>query len=93
MQYDNQRRGGLSEEQLRAIAERIDMDPDLVSEHLAENRHRQRIMHQRQQGVAAGVSSTPSILINGHFVAPQSRSPECFSAFIDAAHEANTEAS
>lgn len=93
MQYDNQRREGLSEEQLRAIAERIDMDPDLVSTHLEEDRHRQRIMDQRQQGVAAGVSSTPSILINGHFVAPQSRSPECFGAFIDAAYEANTDAS
>jgi len=93
MQYNNQQRGGLSEEQLRAIAERIDMDPDLVSEHINESRHQSRIMHQRQQGVAAGVSSTPSILINGHFVAPQSRSPECFSAFIDAAYEANTDAS
>ena len=93
MQYDNQRRGGLSEAQLRAIAERIDMDPDMVSTHLQEDRHRQRIMYQRQQGIAAGVSSTPSILINGHFVAPQSRSPECFNAFINAAYEANTDAS
>lgn len=93
MQYDNQRRGGLSEEQLRTIAERIEMDPDIVSTHLEEDRHRQRIMYQRQQGIAAGVSSTPSILINGHFVAPDSRSPECFKAFIDAAYEANTDAS
>ncbi|MES3629833.1 MAG: vitamin K epoxide reductase family protein [Longimonas sp.] len=90
MQYDNQRSGGLSETQLRAIAERIDMDPDLVSAHIEDDRHVRRIMHQRQQGIAAGVSSTPTVLINGHFVAPQSRSPECFDAFISAAHDANS---
>ena len=93
LQYDNQQRGGLSEAQLRTLAERIDMDPDIISTHLEEDRHRQRIMYQRQQGVAAGVSSTPSVLINGHFVAPNSRSPECFNAFISAAQDANADAS
>ncbi len=90
-QYENQRSNGLSVEQLVALGDDIGMeDPDRIRDAVQEERHVQRIMHQRQQGIAAGVSSTPTILINGHFVAPQSRSPECFEAFIDAAYDAHS---
>ena len=90
-QYENQSRNGLSVEQLVSLGETIGMDdPERIRTAVEEERYEQRIMHQRQQGIAAGVSSTPTILINGHFVSPESRSPECFDAFISAAHDAKS---
>lgn len=76
---------GLSEDQLRAIAEQIGMDPDVLTEHLASETYRKTLEEQKRMGAAAGVTGTPAILINGRFISARSRTAECLGQLIDEA--------
>ena len=86
-QYARQQRGGLSMEQMQGIAREIGMNPDVLASRIQQQTHRDRIMQQRKRAVEIGVDSTPTIIINGRFIAGQSRTPRCFGAFIDAARQ------
>lgn len=86
-QYENQQQGGLSMEQLQGIAADIGLDASDFAQRLEQPTYLDRIMEQREQAVDIGVESTPTILVNGQFVHPESRTAECMSTFIEEAAE------
>ncbi|MFB6232171.1 MAG: thioredoxin domain-containing protein [Salinibacter sp.] len=82
-QYARQKRGGINKSDLRAIASDIGMDPDVLLNRIEKNAHRQQIVRMRKRAINIGVESTPTVLVNGHFV--RSRSLECMKTFISQA--------
>lgn len=82
-QYDRQSRGGINKSDLRAIASDIGMDPDVLINQIEENEYREQILRARKRAVEIGVDSTPTVLVNGHFV--RSRSLECMKTLISQA--------
>lgn len=84
-QYARQSRSGISQRDLRDIASEIDMNPDVLISQLNQNKYREQIVAQRKKAIAVGVNSTPTVLVNGHFVG--TRSYECMSMFIERAKE------
>lgn len=86
-QYARQQQGGLSAGQMRAIASEIGMNPDVLTSRLESQKFRDRVMAQRKQAVKIGVDSTPTVLVNGRFVASRSRTVECLGEFIESAQK------
>jgi protein-disulfide isomerase len=84
-QYAQQKRGGLSTEELLAIAEDIGMDSDDLHAAIEEDRFMGTIRLVYQQAQRIGVNSTPTVLINGRFVTAESRTVDCLSSLIEAA--------
>ncbi len=84
-QYERQSRSGISKRDLRSIASEIGMNPDVLISRIDQNKYRKKIVTQYKKAREIGVSSTPTVLINGHFV--ESRTPECMRTFIDRAKE------
>lgn len=82
-QFERQGPGGITERDLRTIAEEIGMDPDALMSRVQSQTYRTLILRDRQRAMEIGVSSTPTVLVNGHFVA--SRSEECMRTFIEEA--------
>ena len=82
-QYARQSGGGISERDLRAIAGEIGMNADVLQSRIDQNKYRKKIVTQRRKAIEAGVNSTPTVLVNGHFV--QSRSLECMKVFVERA--------
>jgi len=78
---------GLSTEDLRQIAADIGMDPDALVARLERGIYRGTLVQEKQKGVAIGINSTPTVLINGRFVSVQSRSADCLRTMIEAAAE------
>ena len=76
---------GLSEQELRRIAQDIGMDPDVLMQRLESDIYRSTLMQEKQKGVDIGVNSTPTVLINGRFVSTQSRTVECLREMIEQA--------
>ena len=68
IQFKNQRRRGLSDRQLIDFAAEIGMDTDKLAKALVEGTHRKQMIKIRDMIDAAGVSSTPTIWINGKTV-------------------------
>jgi protein-disulfide isomerase len=84
-QYARQSRGGINSSDLRAIASEIGMDPDVLMGRIEQGEFQQQVLKMRKRAVSIGVDSTPTVLINGHFV--QTRTPECLNTFIEQAKE------
>ena len=84
-QYARQSRQGINDQDLRAIASEIGMSPDVLMSQIDQGKYREQILQQRTAAIEAGVSSTPTVIVNGYFV--QSRSAECLRTFIDRAQE------
>lgn len=82
-QYARQNRSGISMSDVRTIASEIGMDPDVLSEKVNQNAYRDQVLKQRKRAVNIGVDSTPTVLVNGHFV--KTRTPECMNTFIEQA--------
>lgn len=82
-QYARQNRSGISMSDLQSIATEIDMDPEVLSNRIEQNEYRDQVLQQRKRAVKIGVDSTPTVLVNGHFVA--SRTQECMNTFIEQA--------
>jgi protein-disulfide isomerase len=82
-QYARQGRSGISMSDVRAIASEIGMDPDVVSNRVDQNEYRNHVLQQRKRAMKIGVDSTPTVLVNGHFV--KTRTPECMNTFIEKA--------
>ena len=79
-QYARQSRSGISNQDLRNIAGELGMNADVLMSRIDQNKYRKKIIAQRKKAIEAGVNSTPSVLVNGHFV--KSRSTECMRLFI-----------
>lgn len=84
-QYARQSRTGITEQDLRAIASEIGMNPDVLLSQIDQDKYRSQIVEQRKRAIDIGVNSTPTVLINGHFV--RSRSTECMKVFIERAKD------
>lgn len=82
-QYARQGRSGISTSDLRAIASEIDMDPDVLTNRIEEGEYRNQVLQLRKRAVKIGVESTPTVLVEGHFL--KNRSLECMNTFIDQA--------
>lgn len=80
-----QPRTGLGEPQLRAIAQEIGMDPDVLMKRIESGLYRRTLAEQRDKAAEAGVNSTPAVLINGRFVESTSKTVECLKELIDLA--------
>ncbi len=78
---------GLGPDQLRSIAERIGMDAAHLMQRLESGIFQSTLAQERQKAVDIGVDSTPTVLINGRFVTPESRTEECLREMIEAAAE------
>lgn len=74
---------GLSADQLRAIAEEIGMDSDVLMQRIERGIYRPMLAEQREYAVEAGVTGTPAVLINGRFV--ETRTADCLRQLIDQA--------
>lgn len=76
---------GLSREQLRDIAEDIGMNPDVLMQRLDSQLYRRTLEQQRGEAIEIGVNQTPTVLINGRFVATESHTVECLQQLIEEA--------
>jgi len=79
-QYARQDRSGISNQDLRDIASEIGMNADVLMSQVNQKKYRDKIIAQRKKAIQIGVQSTPTVLVNGHFV--KSRSPDCMRTFI-----------
>jgi protein-disulfide isomerase len=61
--FENQRH--LSDQDLRAYAEKLGLDVGLFDEELAEHAHADRVREDFMSGVRSGVNGTPTFYING----------------------------
>lgn len=76
---------GLSANDLQSIAVEIGMDADELMQRLESGIYRSTLVEEKQEAVAIGVNSTPTVLINGRFVSIESRSAECMRKMIEQA--------
>ena len=84
-------RGTVTTREVETIATEIGMNAETLMTRIESNRYRDYILEQRQAAIDLGVNSTPSVLINGHFV--QSRSADCLQQFIQQAQDGTLSAS
>jgi DSBA-like thioredoxin domain len=61
--YVNQRR--LRDQDLRAYAERLELDVELFDKEMAEHVHAERVHEDFMSGLRSGVNGTPTFYING----------------------------
>lgn len=86
-QYARQDRSGISERDLQAIASEIDMNAEVLMSQINQGKYRKKVVAQYNKATKIGVKSTPTVLVNGHFVKSESRTQECFDTFIQRAQE------
>lgn len=83
-QFDRQIPGsGLPYETVEEIASEIGIDPDLMRQRIERGLYRSLAMRHRTAGVEAGISSVPTVMINGRFVDRNSRSVACLGELIE----------
>ncbi len=75
--------GGLTFTQLEEIADEIGVDKALMKQRIERQLYRSLAMRHRTSGVEAGISSVPTVMINGRFVERNSRSAECLGQLIE----------
>jgi protein-disulfide isomerase len=81
-QYAHQQSGGMSMDEVTALAAEIGLDGTRFRAQLEQGLHQPMIMERRAQIAALGVRGTPSVMINGKFVASNSRSRVCMNNLI-----------
>jgi protein-disulfide isomerase len=84
-QFAAQQPGGLSVEQLSAIADGIGMDGAALAAQIEAGTFQSEIRMQTETAVRAGVRSVPKVMINGRFIPSSSRSLECMTQLVQAA--------
>ncbi len=72
---------GLPVEQVRELAGILGLDVALLNNRWRSQLYRRVILEQREKISATGMSSVPSVLVNGQYVLQ--KTPECLSQFID----------
>ncbi|MEM8485319.1 MAG: vitamin K epoxide reductase family protein [Bacteroidota bacterium] len=74
---------GLPVEQVRELAGILGLDVALLNNRWRSQLYRRVILEQREKISATGMSSVPSVLVNGEYVLQ--KTTECISQFIDSA--------
>ncbi len=64
--FENQ--SALAVEDLKSVAQRLELDAAVFDECLDSGKHADRVTADLQAGVAAGVTGTPAMFINGRFL-------------------------
>ncbi|MFQ5569773.1 MAG: thioredoxin domain-containing protein [Rhodothermales bacterium] len=81
LQFAQQKQGGLSLEEVKAIAREVGMNADAMEQRIREGAFNETILLRHQQAQDAGVTGVPAVILNGRFV--KSRSLECMNQFIE----------
>lgn len=81
-QYAKQKAGGMSMDEVTQLAVDLGMDATWFKSALEKGLNQPMIMERRKQISAMGVRGTPSVMINGKFVAADSRSRICMNNLI-----------
>jgi predicted DsbA family dithiol-disulfide isomerase len=84
-QFAAQGPNGYTPAQLRQMAETIGLDGATFQDRLARGLNRQAIVQRRMQISQLGVRGTPVVMINGRFVAAESKTIACLRQMIDEA--------
>lgn len=79
--YARQGEGGINTQELRASASEVGMNPDVLISRIEKDQYRNQVLRLRKRARQAGVDSTPTVLVNGHFLGD--RSFECLNTFIE----------
>lgn len=74
---------GMSDDQLIALADSIDLDTEAFAEALRSDKVRRRALYYAKRGRDIGVQSTPTVAINGRVVAGNSRTANCLGQLIE----------
>lgn len=82
-QFDLQQQGGLSADQIMAIAREIGMNPEAMAQRMRQGFYRGPVMQDRQEAIEVGISSMPTVIINGQVIG--NRSEECLAYHIEEA--------
>ncbi len=87
-QYDHQKPGGMSVDELVALAVEIGLEADVFRGRLEKGLNQRMILERRQEISDLGVSGTPTVMINGKFINGESKSRACLNQLIaEAANE------
>jgi len=81
-QYDNQKAGGMSLDELVLLAEDIGLDPEVFRGRLERGLNQRMIIARRQEISDLGIGGTPTVMINGRFISSDSKSRECMNQLI-----------
>lgn len=84
-QFAAQQPGGLSAQQLSAIADGIGMDGAAMVAQMNDGVFMAEIQRQTETAVRAGVRGVPKVMINGRFIPTAARSLECMTQLVRAA--------
>ncbi len=83
-QFELQQHGkGLTTEQLGSIADEIGMDGNKLMQQLQNKKYARLVLTQRKSARSIGIRSAPVVMINGKFIASNSRTEDCLSWFIE----------
>ena len=78
--YRKQGKGDIRASEIRKAAETVGLNGSAVLRTIGAGSYQDKIIEERREAMERGVKSTPTVLVNGHFV--QSRSKECLEKFI-----------
>ena len=85
LQFQQQKRGGLVWGELKELATSIGIDADAVEQRIKAGTYDDLLQRGNKQVSEVGVTSVPTVLINGRFVDRSSRTEACLNQFIEAA--------
>jgi protein-disulfide isomerase len=89
---DRENQGAFSEERLAEMAVAIGLEREAFIAELANPEHPEAVQAERAEGEAAGVNSTPSLIVNGELIRGVPQWEELKSAIEAAAEEAQAAA-
>ena len=85
LQFERQKRGGLTGVELKELATSIGIDADAMEQRIKAGTYDELLQRGNKQVSDVGVSGVPTVLINGRFVDRSSRTEACLNQFIEEA--------
>jgi predicted DsbA family dithiol-disulfide isomerase len=82
-QFEMQKQGGLSVDELKNIAHEIGVDANRVEREIAAGTHTDRVMATMTQIRQIGMTGVPAVMLNGRVIASSSRNAPCFAQLIE----------
>tara|TARA_B100001123_G_C14881045_1_gene856024 strand:- start:259 stop:762 length:504 start_codon:yes stop_codon:yes gene_type:complete len=83
-QFERQKPGkGLDLNQLTEIAELIGLESKILKQRIKKADFLNHIIQENQKVRKSGITSAPTLLLNGYSIASKSRTSECISELID----------
>ena len=83
-QFERQKPGkGLNLDQLKEIADLIGLDSDLMTKRIKKADFLKHIIQENQRVRKAGITSAPTLLLNGKTIASKSRNVDCIKELLN----------